>query len=217
MAITAMCWTDGRAGLLCAAALLAAAALSGCAEPAGESTLAPLRGDSLRANIAIQADRGGEAGRLQGAFAAGAEPTVTFGFDDASLDGQARALLDGQARWLGAHPGVRATITGHADLVGPERYNYGLGLRRAESARDYLVALGVPTDRLAAVESVGERDPLVPTLGPDRRNRRAVTLVAGVGRAGTGPGLDGSYAARLYDGYQAGRIGVTVAEPIAIN
>lgn len=215
MAITAMCWTDGRAGLLCAAALLAAAALSGCAEPAGESTLAPLRGDSLRANIAIQADRGGEAGRLQGAFAAGAEPTVTFGFDDASLDGQARALLDGQARWLGAHPGVRATITGHADLVGPERYNYGLGLRRAESVRAYLVARGVAPGRLRAVESLGEQDPAVPTAERERRNRRTVTRVGGAARPGGG--LDGAYAARLYDSYQAGQIGASEAEPITVN
>ncbi len=34
---------------------------------------------------------------------------------------------------------------------------------------------------------------------------------------GTGPGLDGTYAARLYDAYQAGRIGATEAEPITVN
>ncbi len=62
----------------------------------------------------------------------------------------------------------------------------------------------------------------MPTTGRERSNRRAVTHVAGAGRAGAGragegSGLDGTYAARLYDAYQAGRIGATAAEPIAIN
>ncbi len=147
-----MCWIDGARGLLCVAGLLAAAALSGCAEPAGERNLMPLHGAAIQTNLAIQADGVGAAGLLARDFADSADPTVTFAFDDAALDAAARAILEGQADWLRAHPGVRMTITGHADLVGPERYNYGLGLRRAESARDYLVALGVPTDRLSAIE-----------------------------------------------------------------
>jgi peptidoglycan-associated lipoprotein len=214
-----MCWTERPLGLLRVAAMLAAAAgLSGCAEPAGEADFLLAYGDSLRTTLALQADRAGT-GRIARAFAASAEPTVTFAFDAASLDAQAREVLDGQARWLREHPGVRMTITGHADLVGPERYNYGLGLRRAESARDYLVVRGVSPDRLAAIESLGERDPVVLTAGRERRNRRAVTQVAAADHAtaGRGTGLDGTYAARLYDGYQAGRAAVTEAEPITVN
>jgi outer membrane protein OmpA-like peptidoglycan-associated protein len=213
-----MCWTDGPGRALRAAALAAAAAvLAGCAGPAGEYALMPLRGESLRANTALQADRAGTGRRLARDFAASAEPTVTFAFDSASLDAEARAALDEQARWLAARPGVRMTVTGHADLVGPERYNYGLGLRRAESARDYLVASGVPPATLAALESRGETDPLVPTAERERRNRRAVTAVAAGGSVRAGPGLDGTYAARIYDTYQGARTGVAEAEPITVN
>jgi peptidoglycan-associated lipoprotein len=215
-----MSWTDGRGGLLAAALMAAAAALSGCAEPAGETNLAPLHGDSIRTNVAVQADHARTGGPLARAFAASAEPTVTFAFDDASLDVEAHAALDDQARWLRDHPGVRMTVTGHADLVGPERYNYGLGLRRAESARRYLIAQGVSPDALDAIESSGERDPVVPTTDRERRNRRAVTTLAGsAGTAGSEPGrgLDGTYAARLYDVYQAGRLGTTEVESITVN
>jgi outer membrane protein OmpA-like peptidoglycan-associated protein len=213
-----MCWSDGPGRLLRSAALLAAAAgLSACAEPAGESTLVPLHGDSLYANMALQADRAGTGGRLARAFAAGVEPTVTFAFDDASLDARAQAILDGQADWLRAHPGVPMTIVGHADLVGPERYNYGLGLRRAESARRYLVARGVPAELLLAVESRGEQNPVVPTVAPERLNRRAVTVVGRPAGAGPGTGLDGVYAARIYDAYQTGRVGATEVESIRVN
>lgn len=220
MANTAMCWTDRPGRLLRAAALAAAAALvSACAGPAGESSLVPLHGESLRANMAVQADQARTGGPLARAFAAGAEPTVTFAFDDASLDARARTVLDGQAEWLRTHPGVAMTIVGHADLVGPERYNHGLGLRRAQSARNYLIGRGVPAEMVRAVESRGEQDPVVPTTDPERLNRRAVTLVGRPGGAGqgAGPGLDGTYAARLYDAYQAGRVGATEAEPITIN
>lgn len=212
----AMCWIEARGKLLRAAALAAtAAALSACAEPAGESALVPLHGDTLGANMAVQANRADTGGPLARAFAGSAEPTVTFAFDDASLDARARAVLDGQADWLRAHPGVAMTIVGHADLVGPERYNYGLGLRRAESARRHLVAQGVPAELLLAVESRGERDPVVLTAGAERLNRRAVTVVGRPGEPGAG--LDGTYAARVYNAYQAGRIGATEAEPITVN
>jgi peptidoglycan-associated lipoprotein len=211
--------TERHARLLCAALLLAAG-LAGCAEPAGESDLEPLHGASLSANLEVQAGRVGTGGRLARAFAADTQPTVTFGFDDASLDAEARAILDGQAEWLRAHPGVPLTIVGHTDLVGPERYNYGLGLRRAENARGYLIARGARAELLLAVESRGERDPLVPTTGRERLNRRAVTMVGHPGGRtgrGDGPGLDGIYAARLYDAYQAGRIGATEVDPITVN
>ena len=211
-----MCWSDPPGRLLRAAALLAALAGLAACGPAGERDLVPLHGEALYASMAVQADRTGTGGRLARAFAASVEPTVTFAFDDASLDARAQATLNDQAEWLRAHPGVPMTIVGHADLVGPERYNYGLGLRRAESARSYLVDRGVPAELLLAVESRGERDPVVPTADPERLNRRAVTVVGRHARPG-GPGLDGTYAARVYDDYQAGRIGATEAESIAVN
>jgi outer membrane protein OmpA-like peptidoglycan-associated protein len=198
------------------AAIALAAQLAGCARPAGEFEIPYRFGEALDASFAIQEDRAGTGTRLNRDFAASAETTVTFAFDDARLDDGARAILDRQAVWLLAHPEVPMVITGYADLVGSERYNYGLGLRRAQSARDYLMAQGVLPARLVAIESRGDRDPVVPVAGPERLNRRAVTAVAG--RAGgVGPGLDGTYAARTYDAYQAGRVGVSEAESMTVQ
>ncbi len=212
-----MSWSDAARHALGGAALLALAGqLGGCAGPAGEFPLPYRFGETLDADFAIQEDRAGTGRRLARDFAANAETTVTFAFNDASLEDAARAILDEQALWLRAHPDVPMVVTGYTDLVGSERYNYGLGLRRAESARNYLVAQGIPVARLVAVESLGEQSPAVSVAGPERLNRRAVTTVAG--RAGgVGPGLDATYAARVYDAYQAGNVGVSEAESMTVQ
>ncbi len=212
-----MFWSSATRRAVGAAALLALAAqLGGCAKTAGEYRLPYRYGESLDASFAIQEDRAGTGRRLARDFAASADQMVTFAFNDASLDAEARVILDGQARWLRAHPDVPMVITGYTDLVGSERYNYGLGLRRAENARNYLIAQGVPAARLIAVDLRGEQDPLVPVTGRERLNRRAVTTVA-VRPGGTGPGLDGTYAARIYDSYQAGNVGVSEAESMTVQ
>jgi peptidoglycan-associated lipoprotein len=212
-----MCWSSAVLRATGAAALLALASqIGGCTRTAGEFPLPYRFGESLEANFAIQEDRAGTGRRLTRDFVASADPTVTFAFNDASLDAAARAILDEQARWLGARPDVPMVITGYTDLVGSERYNYGLGLRRAESARNYLVSKGVPAARLIAVESRGEQDPVVPVAGRERLNRRAVTTVAGR-PGGIGPGLDGAYAARIYDAYQSGNVGVSEADSMAVQ
>jgi peptidoglycan-associated lipoprotein len=212
-----MSWSSAARGALGALALLALAGqLGGCAQTAGEYPLPYRFGASLDASFATQEDRAGTGRRLARDFAAAADQTVTFAFNDASLDAAARAILDEQALWLRAHPDVPMVVTGYTDLVGSERYNYGLGLRRADNARKYLVAQGVPAARLIAVESRGEQDPVVPVAGRERLNRRAVTAVAG-GAGGTAPGLDGTYAARIYDGYQSGNVGVSEAESMSVQ
>lgn len=212
-----MFWIDAARGLLAAALPLAmATGLAGCAQPAGEFRVPYVFGESLDANLTMQADLAGTGRRLARDFAASAETTVTFAFNDASLDASAQAVLEDQADWLSTHPDVPMVIIGYADLVGPESYNYELGLRRAESARSYLLARGVSPARLVAAESRGEQDPIVPTMERERRNRRAVTAVA-IRAGGVGPGLDGIYAAQLYNAYQAGRVDVTEADSTTVN
>jgi outer membrane protein OmpA-like peptidoglycan-associated protein len=94
------------------------------------------------------------------------------------------------------------SVIGHTDLVGPEGYNRRLGLQRARAAVRYLVSKGVDPSRLDAVASAGESEPVVATEDRERRNRRAVTVVAGLDRVYVGPNLDGEYAASTYDVYQ---------------
>jgi outer membrane protein OmpA-like peptidoglycan-associated protein len=116
---------------------------------------------------------------MQQRFAAEAPTTVNFDFDSAVLDDEARAIVARQAHWIRQFPEVRFTVTGHTDLVGTERYNHALGLRRARAVVDVLAANGVGRNRMQALVSRGQREPVVATQAPERRNRRAVTQVAG--------------------------------------
>ncbi len=150
-------------------------------------------------------------------FKANVKDTVTFAFNSAALDASARQALDGQAEWLKKHPTVRMTLVGHTDLVGSERYNQRLGLRRARTALNYLVRKGVSRKRLLAVESRGEREPVVQTEDRERRNRRSITFVSGFGPGYVGTGLDGEYSALVFDRYQAGSIGVEDASSDTVN
>ena len=49
-------------------------------------------------------------------------------------------------------------MEGHCDSRGSSEYNLGLGSRRAQSVKDYLVNLGVPAGRIAIV-SKGKEQP----------------------------------------------------------
>ena len=104
--------------------------------------------------------------------------TVYFGTDEFTLDAASRATLTAQARWMLANPSVRGSIEGHADERGTREYNLALGERRANSAKDFLVANGVPVARLTVI-SWGKERPA--TVGSDEsawaQNRRAVTVV----------------------------------------
>jgi peptidoglycan-associated lipoprotein len=104
--------------------------------------------------------------------------TVYFGTDEYSLDDQARATLAAQARWMMANQSVRGSIEGHADERGTREYNLALGERRANAAKDFLIAQGVPAGRLTTI-SWGKERPIA--LGSNEeawaQNRRAVTVV----------------------------------------
>jgi peptidoglycan-associated lipoprotein len=103
--------------------------------------------------------------------------TVNFGLDLYDIDAQARAILDSQVTWLGRYPNVRVTVEGHADERGTREYNLALGDRRANAAKNYLVARGIDAGRISTI-SYGKERPLA--LGSDEaswaQNRRAVTV-----------------------------------------
>ena len=104
--------------------------------------------------------------------------TVYFGTDEYSLDSAEQATLAAQARWMLDNPNVRASIEGHADERGTREYNMALGERRANAARDFLAAQGVPPNRLL-VTSWGKERPVA--IGSNEeawaQNRRAVTVL----------------------------------------
>lgn len=105
---------------------------------------------------------------------------ITFGFDQDTLDQQAKAVLDAQAVYMNKRPDLRFSVVGHADRVGDTSYNLDLGRRRAERVLDYLAKAGIERDRLQGLVSHGEDRPLVETEFPERLNRRVVIEVAGL-------------------------------------
>jgi peptidoglycan-associated lipoprotein len=161
----------------------------GFGQPTMNNTLAMTTGD---ATLAV--------GRR---FESEVNSVVTFAFNQSDLSPAAKAILDRQANWIRQFPEVRFRVYGHTDLVGSNRYNYGLGLRRAQVVVAYLASKGISTSRLEAVSSFGETQPVINTSSPEQRNRRTVTEVTGFtsGSAGT---LNGKYAAVIFREYVEG-------------
>lgn len=209
MATLDMWWSEDMKNSRLSIAMLSVAVLiSGCAVEAGRDRVTDQFGLANKANFAAQDAYNLSNQRLKDLgrdFSANTQDTVTFAFDRAGLDANARRALDGQAAWLRANPEVRMTIIGHTDLVGSNGYNQGLGLRRARAVLRYLTRKGVSRRRLEAVASRGEREPVVQTQQRERRNRRTITTVAGFARNYVGIGLDGVYSARVFDAWQAGQ------------
>lgn len=189
--------------------VVAAFGVAGCANQiAGDSPNQGVYGLAAAHNERVQIAYGDPVERLRAlnaAFKAAAPDTVTFEFDQSGLDETARRALDQQAGWLKANKSVRVAVIGHTDLVGGEGYNNRLGMQRARAAANYLVAKGISRKRIDVVESRGERDPVIQTEERERRNRRSVTEVVGFDFSFVGTGLDGEYAQRVYDRYQAGQ------------
>ena len=103
---------------------------------------------------------------------------VYFDFDNATLDYQAQELLKQKAMWLRDFPEANVVIEGHCDERGTNAYNLALGERRAESAKAFLVNLGISDARLTTI-SYGEEKPL--DMGQNEeswaKNRRAAFVL----------------------------------------
>ncbi len=84
---------------------------------------------------------------------------IHFDFDRSDLTDEAKQILVNNAALLRAAPQVNVLIEGHTDERGSDEYNLALGERRAIAARNYLVSLGVSTDRLRII-SYGEEMPI---------------------------------------------------------
>ena len=85
---------------------------------------------------------------------------VRFAYDQSALDDNGRAQLTALGRHLQGSPGVKVRVVGHADERGTPEYNMSLGDERARVARDYLVRMGISTDRILT-SSRGEEEPAV--------------------------------------------------------
>ena len=103
---------------------------------------------------------------------------VYFDTAASTVSSDARATLDKQAAWLGQYAQDNVQVAGNCDERGTEEYNIALGQRRANAARDYLVAKGVSGARITTI-SYGKDRPTA--AGSDeeswRQNRNAITSV----------------------------------------
>ncbi|HXG56615.1 MAG TPA: peptidoglycan-associated lipoprotein Pal [Vicinamibacterales bacterium] len=101
-----------------------------------------------------------------------------FGYDQAEVSTEGQQVLNTNAETLKKYPTWVITVEGHADERGTAEYNLALGERRALSARNYLVSLGIPADRLRTV-SYGKEFPFDPAHTEEAysKNRRAHFVV----------------------------------------
>ena len=84
---------------------------------------------------------------------------IYFDFDRATLTPAAQDNLLRKAEWLRENSDVTVTIEGHCDARGTNEYNLALGDRRAESAKAFLVDLGIASSRVTTI-SYGEERPV---------------------------------------------------------
>jgi peptidoglycan-associated lipoprotein len=99
---------------------------------------------------------------------------IHFDFDKYDIQESAKPVLQKIASWLLKNPSPKILIEGHCDERGTSEYNLALGDRRARAARDYLVALAVPSGRIEMI-SYGKEKPLCTEKTEEcwAKNRRA--------------------------------------------
>ena len=128
------------------------------AEPLASDTLSGVDIDTLNRNSPFQ--------------------PVFYAYDQDTIDALGQQALNTNADLMKKYPTWIVTIEGHSDERGTAEYNLALGERRAIAARNYLVSLGIPADRLRTV-SYGKEFPFEP--GHDEsswsKNRRAHFVV----------------------------------------
>jgi len=103
---------------------------------------------------------------------------IYFEFDSSALLTAAQQTLKRKAEYLRENPQLRVTIEGHCDERGTNEYNLALGDRRSNSAKSFLVDLGIGPGRLTTI-SYGEERPLDPRHNEEAwaKNRRCEFVI----------------------------------------
>ncbi|HEX5455579.1 MAG TPA: peptidoglycan-associated lipoprotein Pal [Stellaceae bacterium] len=158
-----------------AGALLLLAAC-GSEPPPAAAPIAPIGPGGPGAPGGISSSRFGPGSQQD--LAATAGDRVFFAFDSAEISSEGQQILLRQAQWLKRYPNVTVTIAGHCDERGTREYNLALGERRANAAKNVLVAAGIAPARVSLI-SYGKERPIVPgsTEEAYAQNRVAVTQV----------------------------------------
>ena len=167
-----------RSFILPAIGCLFVAALSACSETTTAQAPKPQLSD-LSSQPETPPNRSGRDNVVMwGGINGGAGDRVFFELDSSLLNSEAMRTLQAQAGYLKTNPVRYLTIEGHADERGTREYNLALGDRRANAVRDYLIAQGIPAERIRTL-SYGKERPQV--AGHDEaawsQNRRGVSVL----------------------------------------
>ncbi|MBM3578923.1 MAG: peptidoglycan-associated lipoprotein Pal [Alphaproteobacteria bacterium] len=156
-------------------ALTAVLALSACAKNTADEAAGDLAGGGYAGG------RGGVASPgSQQDFVVNVGDRIFFETDSTELTPTAQATLDKQAEWLNRYSRYSFTMEGHADERGTREYNFALGARRAEVAKNYLISRGVSGARIRTVSYGKERPVAVcDDISCWSQNRRVVTVLSG--------------------------------------
>ena len=148
--------------------LVAALAVSGCATAPPEPEPAPSAAD-LDAMNRPTGDIGASTRPLETKLLSPLDDpssplyrkVVYFDYDNAEIQPQYLDLLRVHANYLYRTPGATVTLEGHTDERGTRDYNLALGDSRADSVQRFMIAEGVPADKLTRL-SYGEEQPADP-------------------------------------------------------
>lgn len=103
---------------------------------------------------------------------------IFFGYDESTISDESAETLKQQYQFLIRNPALSITITGHCDERGTREYNLALGERRASAAKNYLISLGISSNRISVI-SYGKEKPSAE--GHDEtawtQNRTAITFI----------------------------------------
>jgi len=131
--------------------LLLGLSLTGCSKKAPETTTQVTGTEGAGAAESLETE---DSGIMEGRTSGPMVP-VYFEFDSSKITGEQVQRIETNADFLKKNPALKIRIEGNCDPRGTQEYNLALGERRAQSAKSYLVNLGVNADQLTTV-SFGE-------------------------------------------------------------
>lgn len=117
--------------------------------------------------------------REQTATAAAGLDDVFFAYDSWKLSDDGKQALSRDAEWLKNNGSRNVAVEGHCDDRGTQAYNLVLGQKRAKAVRNYLVELGVASNRITVV-SYGKDRPFCKESNEScyQQNRRGHLVVS---------------------------------------
>ena len=106
---------------------------------------------------------------------------VYYGYEETGLPASSRTALLKLGRFLSTNPGIPVLIEGHFAQFDPDgkptdEYSLALSERRSSGLRDYLLSLGVASQRIRTTGK-GSGHPVIRATNPEERVSVAVRRI----------------------------------------